>query len=102
MLFRSLAFRAAAFGQSVEPAALVGISLRSPPVAAAGNSQLAHVRRVSHESSSFKLPVTSLVCHAVLPNPSLERTSTGMAPRATQYYVASRGAMPVASAQLKR
>ena len=37
-----------------------------------------------------------------MPNPSLERTSTGMAPRTAQYHVASRGATPVAAAQLKR
>ena len=34
--------------------------------------------------------------------PSLERASTGMAPRAVVVHHPSRGAMPVASAQLKR
>ena len=36
------------------------------------------------------------------PNPSLERTSTGMAPRAVVVHHPSRGATPVAAAQLKR
>ena len=36
------------------------------------------------------------------PNPSLERTSTGMAPRAVVVHHPSRVAMPAAAAQLKR
>ena len=45
-------------------------------------------------------------CHAVLPNPSLERTATGKAlgPRNGQYHHPSRGpsASPASAAQLKR
>jgi len=36
------------------------------------------------------------------PNPSLERTSTGMAPRAVVVHHLTRGAKPAAAAQLKR
>jgi len=39
---------------------------------------------------------------AVRPNPSLERTSTGMAPRSSLVHGPLRGATPVAAAQLKR
>jgi hypothetical protein len=38
----------------------------------------------------------------VTPNPSFERTSTGMSPRGAQVHDAPRGATPVASAQFKR
>ena len=54
------------------------------------------------ERQSCSIRTTGASITRPRPNPSLERTSTGMAPRATPYYVASRGAMPVASAQLKR
>ena len=102
---RTFVLRTVASSQSVVPAAVVGIRLRSPLVAAAGKLAVRACsarRRVSHENSSFKLLVASLVCHAVLPNPSLERTSTGVAPRAVVVHHPSRGALPVASAQLKR
>jgi len=36
------------------------------------------------------------------PNPSLERTSTGMAPQGSLVYLSPRGATPVVAAQLKR
>jgi hypothetical protein len=42
------------------------------------------------------------MCKPATPNPSLERTSTGIAPRAVVVHHPSRGAMPVAAAQLKR
>jgi hypothetical protein len=62
-----------------------------------------------HESATleqFAPNVQAPECHAVLPNPSLERTSTGKAlgPRGGQAYHPLRGpsALPVVSAQLKR
>jgi len=39
---------------------------------------------------------------AQAPNPSLERTSTGMARRSSQVHVPLRRATPAAAAQLKR
>ena len=43
---------------------------------------------------------TSARSHKPPPNPALERTSTGMAPRRSQVYLSPRGATPVAAAQL--
>jgi hypothetical protein len=49
-------------------------------------------------SSSVTLPVHA----AVMPNPSVERTHNGMAPRCTHVHSAHRGAMPLRSAHLER
>ena len=39
---------------------------------------------------------------SALPNPSIEPTATGMAPRSSQVYSPLRGAMPAAAAHVKR
>jgi hypothetical protein len=49
-------------------------------------------------SSSVTLPVHA----AVMPNPSVERTHNGMAPRCTHVHSAHRGAMPLRPAHLER
>ena len=101
---RTFVVRTAAFSQSVVPAAVGGICLCWPSEAAAGElgtSEYSVRRRFGHENFRSKLPVTSQVSHALLPNPSLERTSTGW-PRYTVLLFSAPRGQPVASAQLKR